>query len=60
LKIKANDNINSLSRPAYSELGYVQINRLVRKNLSLMMILLVIAVAVFLYMVYVLIKPEKF
>ena len=49
-----------ISRPAVALLGSLQINRLVRKNLKLMIALFIISVLVFLYMVYVLIKPEKF
>ncbi|ATP57024.1 ATPase [Pedobacter ginsengisoli] len=41
-------------------LGGLQINRLVRKNLKIMIVLFLIAIAVFIYMIYVLIKPEKF
>jgi len=41
-------------------LGSLQIHRLVRKNLTIMIALFIIAVAVFIYMIYVLIKPEKF
>jgi K+-transporting ATPase KdpF subunit len=41
-------------------LGILQINRLVRKNLKIMIALFIIAIAVFIYMIYVLIKPEKF
>jgi len=38
----------------------LQINRLVRKNLTIMIALFLIAIAVFIYMIYVLINPEKF
>ena len=52
---------STLSSPAASMLGRLQIHRLVRKNLTAMMItLFIIAIAVFIYMIYVLIKPEKF
>lgn len=53
-------NIPITSDPAYSMLGSLQINRLVRENLTIMIALFIIAVAVFIYMIYVLIKPEKF
>jgi len=49
-----------ISSPALTLLDSLQINRLVRKNLKLMIALFIISVLVFLYMVYVLIKPEKF
>ncbi|WP_317131567.1 potassium-transporting ATPase subunit F [Pedobacter hiemivivus] len=48
------------SCPAATVLGVLQINRLVRENLKIMIALFIIALAVFIYMIYVLIKPEKF
>ncbi|SMD12354.1 potassium-transporting ATPase subunit F [Pedobacter nyackensis] len=48
------------SCPAANVLGILQINRLVRENLKIMIALFLIAIAVFIYMIYVLIKPEKF
>ncbi|WP_428430017.1 potassium-transporting ATPase subunit F [Pedobacter sp.] len=51
---------NLFFNPAIALLGNVQINRLVRKNLKIMLALFIIAIAVFIYMIYVLIKPEKF
>ncbi|MNL19077.1 F subunit of K+-transporting ATPase [compost metagenome] len=53
-------NNPSAAGPAHFMLGILQINRLVRKNLKIMTALFIIAIAVFIYMVYVLIKPEKF
>jgi hypothetical protein len=60
-------DVNNLSYDYYPNycnpvalLGSVQINRLVRKNLKSMIALFIIAVLVFLFMGYVLIKPEKF
>lgn len=44
----------------YHVLVILQIHRLVRKNLTIMIALFLIAIAVFIYMIYVLIKPEKF
>ena len=44
----------------YHVLVILQIYRLVRKNLTIMIALFLIAIAVFIYMIYVLIKPEKF
>lgn len=42
-------------------LAILQIDRLFRKNLNAMMnALFLLSIAVFLYLVYVLIKPEKF
>lgn len=41
-------------------LVHVQVHRLVRKNLKAMIALFITAIAVFIYMVYVLLKPEKF
>lgn len=41
-------------------LAILQIHRLVRKNLILMISLFLIAVAVLIYMIYVLLYPEKF
>ncbi|WP_353958882.1 potassium-transporting ATPase subunit F [Pedobacter aquatilis] len=49
-----------ISNPDCALLGKLQIHRLVRKNLNIMIALFIIAVAVFIYMIYVLIKPEKF
>lgn len=46
--------------PAHLMQVILQINRLVRKNLKVMIALFLIAIAVFIYMIYVLIKPEKF
>lgn len=40
--------------------NHLQIHRLVRKNLTIMIALFIIAISVFIYMIYVLIKPEKF
>jgi K+-transporting ATPase KdpF subunit len=60
LKIYHYDHNYSIPHPADFLLGILQIHRLVRKNLKDMIALFIIAVAVFLYMVYVLIKPEKF
>ncbi|MBY0542765.1 MAG: potassium-transporting ATPase subunit F [Sphingobacteriaceae bacterium] len=49
---------------SFSPLNYglviLQINRLVRKNLKSMIALFIVSIAVFIYMIYVLIKPEKF
>jgi len=53
-------NNRTSSCPATVVLGILQINRLVRKNLKIMIALFIIAIAVFIYMIYVLIKPEKF
>ena len=55
-----NDYCNSIHRPLSPLLGSLQIYRLVRKNLTIMTALFIIAIAVFIYMIYVLIKPEKF
>jgi hypothetical protein len=41
-------------------LDRLQIHQLVRKNLKKMTGLFTIAIAVLIYMIYVLIKPEKF
>ncbi|WP_394354264.1 potassium-transporting ATPase subunit F [Pedobacter ghigonis] len=41
-------------------LGNLPLYRLVRKNLKNMLALFIISIAVFIYMIYVLIKPEKF
>lgn len=41
-------------------LDRIQINRLLRKNLTVMLALFITSIAVFIYMVYVLLKPEKF
>ena len=46
--------------PADLKLAVLQIHRLVRENLKIMTALFLIAIAVFIYMIYVLIKPEKF
>lgn len=60
--IKLNNHVNNrtISGPADPLLGDLQIHRLVRKNLKFMIALFIIAIAVFIYMIYVLIKPEKF
>lgn len=58
---QCNDVNNPTSScPATVLLGILQINRLVRENLKIMIALFLIAIAVFIYMIYVLIKPEKF
>jgi K+-transporting ATPase KdpF subunit len=46
--------------PLHHGLVILQINRLVRENLKTMIALFIISIAVFIYMIYVLIKPEKF
>ena len=48
------------SGPATALPHHLQIHRLVRKNLTIMIALFIIAISVFIYMIYVLIKPEKF
>jgi len=60
VKLKHHVNNRIISGPADPLLGSLQINRLVRKNLKIMIALFLIAIAVFIYMIYVLIKPEKF
>jgi len=59
---KQDNHVNNptSSCPAANVLGVLQINRLVRKNLKIMIALFLIAIAVFIYMIYVLIKPENF
>ena len=59
-KLKYHANNLIISGPADPLLGVLQIHRLVRKNLKIMIALFIIAIAVFIYMIYVLIKPEKF
>jgi K+-transporting ATPase KdpF subunit len=39
---------------------HLQIHRLVRENLINMIALFIISIAVFIYMIYVLLKPENF
>ena len=52
---------NSLCTMLHSRiLDILQISQLFRKNLITMIALFIVAVAVFIYMVYVLLKPEKF
>jgi len=53
-------NNRALSSPPDPMLDRLQIHQLVRKNLKKMTALFTIAIAVMIYMIYVLIKPEKF
>lgn len=42
-------------------LAFLQINRFFRKNLTIMMTgLFILSILVFIYLLYVLVKPEKF
>lgn len=50
----------TLYRLADMQRDYLQIYRLVRKHLKTMVALFIISLAVFAYMVYVLLKPEQF
>ncbi|MBE9661238.1 potassium-transporting ATPase subunit F [Mucilaginibacter myungsuensis] len=47
-------------RPCYRLVFHLQIHQLVRNDLTPMTALFIISIAVFIYMVYVLLKPENF
>lgn len=60
VKYKNYAHYHLTSRAAAALPDHLQIHRLVRKNLTIMIALFIIAISVFIYMIYVLIKPEKF